>query len=69
MEPGRYLDECHTFLQPKSEDWMEALIFFASRNMVYIKAWSHWDRVNLEWRTNPPTEWLSYEQWQQDVAA
>jgi hypothetical protein len=58
-----------TFLQPKSEDWMEALIFFASRNMVYIKAWSLWDRVNLEWRTNPPTEWPSYEQWQQDVAA
>jgi hypothetical protein len=58
-----------TFLHPRSEGWMEALIFFASRNMVYIKAWSHWDTVNLEWQANPPAEWPSYEQWQQDVAA
>ncbi len=57
------------FLQPKSEVWMEAVIFFASRNMVYFKAWSHWDRVNLEWKVNPPTEWPSYEQWREDIAA
>jgi hypothetical protein len=58
----------NVFLQPRSERWMEGLIFYASRNMVYIKAWALWDRVNLEWKTNPPPRWPDYREWQYAVA-
>jgi hypothetical protein len=38
-------------------------------SLTYMKAWAHWEQVNKEWRTSPPAEWPSYEQWQRDVAA
>ena len=65
---GAWIDT-HVLLQPKVEGWLNAVNFFSSRTMTYIKAWEHWERMTLEWRANPPADWPSYERWQNDVAA
>jgi hypothetical protein len=59
----------NVLLDAKSQGWLDAVNYFSSMSMTYMKAWAHWERVNREWRTNPPTEWPSYQQWQRDVAA
>ncbi|HZT32734.1 MAG TPA: hypothetical protein VFA33_22795 [Bryobacteraceae bacterium] len=57
------------FLEPKLQGWLDAIPFFLSKSLPYMKAWAHWGRVNREWRTNPPLEWPTFEQWQSDIAA
>jgi hypothetical protein len=59
----------HVLLQPKVEGWLNAVNFYSSRTMTYMKAWEYCDRMTREWRTNPPADWPSYERWQNDVAA
>lgn len=55
--------------EPKVHGWLEAVHYFSSMSLPYMTAWAHWERVNKEWRTNPPAEWPSFKQWQDDVAA
>ena len=59
----------NVLLDAKSQGWLDAVNYFSSMSMTYMKAWAHWERVNREWRESPPTEWPSYERWQTDVAA
>jgi hypothetical protein len=59
----------NVLLEPKLEGWPNALIFFASRTMTYMKAWAHWEKMTRLWRTSKPTEWPSFECWQRDAAA
>jgi hypothetical protein len=59
----------NVMLQPKTEGWLNAVNFFSSRTMTYMKVWSHWERVNREWRVTPPPEWPSYQRWESDAAA
>jgi hypothetical protein len=59
----------HVLLQPKVEGWLNAVNFYSSRTMTYMKFWEHWERMTREWRTNPPADWPSYQRWQNDVAA
>jgi hypothetical protein len=59
----------NVLLEPKIEGWPNALIFFASRTMTYMKVWAHWERMNQLWKTSKPAEWPSYECWQRDAAA
>jgi hypothetical protein len=65
---GAWIDN-HVLQQPKVEGWLNAVNFFSSRTMTYMKFWEHWERMTREWRTNPPADWPSYERWQSDVAA
>jgi hypothetical protein len=57
------------FSEPYRNGWLDAVHYFSSMSLPYMKAWAHWERVNTEWRTNPPAEWPSYQQWQSEVAA
>jgi len=59
----------NVLLKPKVEGWLNAVNFFSSRTMTYMKFWEHWERMTREWRTNPPAHWPSYERWQKDVIA
>jgi len=59
----------NVFLEPHLEGWLEAVPYFLSTSLAYMRAWAHWGRVNEEWLTNPPTEWPTFEQWQDDIAA
>jgi len=57
------------FGEPHRDGWLDAVQYFSSMSLPYMKAWAHWERVNREWRTNPPAEWPAYEQWQTEVGA
>jgi len=59
----------NVLLKPKVEGWLNAVNFYSSRTMTYMKAWAHWERMSDEWSANPPEQWPSYERWQNDVAA
>jgi hypothetical protein len=59
----------NVFLEPKLQGWLEAVPYFLSMSLAYVKAWAHWERVNEEWRAKLPAEWPTFEQWQDDVAA
>ena len=59
----------HVLLKPKAEGWLNAVNFYSSRTMFYMKAWAHWERMYDEWKANPPEEWPTYERWQNEVAA
>jgi hypothetical protein len=59
----------NVLIDAKSHGWLDAVNYFSSISLTYMKAWAHWERVNKEWRTTPPAEWPSYEQWQTDVEA
>jgi hypothetical protein len=59
----------NVLLDAKSQGCLDAVNYFSSMSLTYMKAWAHWERVNKEWRTSPPADWPSYEQWQRDVAA
>jgi hypothetical protein len=51
------------------DGWLDAVHYFSSMSLPYMKAWAHWERINKEWRTNLPAEWPAYEQWQTEVCA
>ncbi len=53
----------NVMLQPKTESWLNAVSFFSSRTITYMKVWAHWEKVNREWKVTPPPEWPSYERW------
>jgi hypothetical protein len=57
------------FLEPKLQGWLDAIPFFLSKSLPYMKAWAHWEQVSKEWRINPPAEWPTFDQWQNDIAA
>jgi hypothetical protein len=57
------------FGEPHRDGWLDAVHYFSSISLPYMKAWAHWERVNRKWRTNPPAELPAYKQWQSDVAA
>jgi hypothetical protein len=57
------------FGEPHRDGWLDAVHYFSSISLPHMKAWAHWERVNREWRTNPPAEWPAYHQWQTEVAA
>ena len=38
-------------------------------SLAYMKSWAHWERVDAEWRRDPPAEWPSFKRWQDEVAA
>jgi hypothetical protein len=59
----------NVLLDAKSQGWLDAVNYFSSMSLTYMKAWAHWERVNKEWRTSPPAEWPLYEQWQRHVDA
>jgi hypothetical protein len=59
----------NVLLAPKVGGWLDAVHYFASMSLAYMKAWAHWERVDAEWCRNAPAEWPTYRRWQEDVAA
>jgi len=55
--------------EAKTGGWLDAVHHFAFKSLAYMKTWAHWEQVNREWRSHPPAEWPTYQQWQKDSAA
>jgi hypothetical protein len=56
-------------LEPQVQGWLDAVHYFASVSLPYMKTWAHWECVNAEWWRTQPAEWPTYRRWQEDVAA
>lgn len=59
----------NVLFEPQKQGWLDAVHYFSSMSLPYMKAWAHWERVDKEWQTKPPAEWPTDDQWQSDVAA
>lgn len=59
----------NVLLEPTIEGWPNALIFFASRTLTYMKVWDHWEKMVGQWTTGKPAEWPSYGHWFSDADA
>ena len=47
---GSWMDSTILF-EPKTEGWLDAVTFFSTMSLSYMKAWAHWESVNEKWRT------------------
>ena len=59
----------HILAEAKSDGWLDAVNWFTAISLTNMKAWALWERVDVRWRTTPPAEWPTYEQWKSYVAA
>ena len=48
--------EMNVFLAAKRGGWLDALRYFSAMSLRSMKAWSHWERVDADWRVSPPRQ-------------
>jgi len=61
--------EMNVFTAAKRAGWLDAVRYFSSMSPRSMKAWSHWENIDSQWRAATPRHFPSYAQWQRDVAA
>jgi hypothetical protein len=61
--------EANVFITAKRAGWLDAVRYFSSVSLRSMKAWSHWERIDQQWRVATPKQFPTYAEWQCDVAA
>jgi len=61
--------EMNVFIGPRRAGWLEAVRHFSSMSLRSMKAWSHWEDVDRQWRAAAPQSFPVYAEWQREVAA
>ena len=61
--------EMNVFLAAQRGGWLDALRYFSAMTLRSMKAWSHWERVDADWRVSPPGKLPTLRQWQGMVAS
>jgi hypothetical protein len=61
--------EMDVFIGPRRAGWLEAVRHFSSMSLRSMKAWSHWEDVDRQWRAAAPQSFPAYSEWQREVAA
>jgi hypothetical protein len=61
--------ETHIFVAAKRAGWLDAVRYYSSVSLRYMKAWSHWEEIDRQWRAATPKQFPTFAQWQFDVAA
>ena len=61
--------EANIFISPKSENWLDAVRYFSAMSLRSLKAWTHWEQTNEQWRLASPEVFPMYAQWETEVAA
>jgi hypothetical protein len=61
--------ETNIFIAAKQAGWLDAIRYFSSMSLRSMKAWSHWESIDKQWRQATPKQFPSYTQWQCEVAA
>ncbi len=59
--------EANVFLSAKRENWLEAVRYFSSLSIRYMKAWAHWEKADAIWQRASPALFPSYEEWRREV--
>ena len=61
--------EINIFIGAKRTGWLDAVRYYSSMSLRSMKAWSHWEDIDRQWRAATPKQFPTYAQWQCDVAA
>jgi len=61
--------EMNVFLAAKRGGWLDALRYFSAMSLRSMKAWSHWERVDADWRVSPPGKLPTIREWERMVAS
>jgi hypothetical protein len=61
--------EVEVFAEAVRGEWLNAIRYFSSKSLLYIKAWSYWEEVHRQWRTNKPQHLPDYARWTNSVSA
>ena len=61
--------EMNVFIGAKRAGWLDAVRYYSSMSLRFMKAWSHWEDIDRRWRAAPPQHFPDYAQWQCEVAA
>ena len=61
--------DANIFINAKRENWLDAVRYFSAMSLRSLKAWTHWEQANEEWRLASPEVFPTYAQWQTEVAA
>src|SRR5438874_1652689 len=61
--------EMNVFLAAKRGGWLDALRYSSAMSLRSMKAWSHWERVNADWRVSPPGKLPTLREWEGMVAS
>ena len=61
--------EMNVFLAAKRGGWLDALRYFSAMSLRSMKAWSHWERVDADWRVSPPGKLPTLREWEGMVAS
>jgi hypothetical protein len=60
--------EAEVFAEAVRGGWLNAIRYFSSKSLLYIKAWSYWEGVQ-QWRMNKPQLLPNYARWTSSVSA
>ena len=61
--------EAEVFAEAVRGGWLNAIRYFSSKSLLYIKAWSYWEGVHRHWRTNKRQLLPNYTRWTSSVSA
>src|ERR1035438_7257267 len=61
--------ETDVFVGVRRGGWLDAVRYYSSMSLRSMKAWSHWENIDRQWRAATPKQFPTYAQWQCDVAA
>ena len=61
--------ETNIFITAMQEHWLDAVRYFSAVSLLSMKAWTHWEQTNEQWRRAPPEVFPTHAQWQTEVAA
>lgn len=57
----------HYFAKARTEGFLDAVIYYAYKDLRTEQAWTAWVRTNSIWRNNPPQQWPTYTEWTEDI--
>ena len=55
------------FAKARSAGFLNAVIYYAYKDLRTEQAWTAWERTNSFWRNNPPQQWPTYKEWMADI--
>jgi hypothetical protein len=61
--------QANVFIGSARAGWLDAVRYFSSMSLRSMKAWSHWEDIDRQWRAAKPQHFPNYEQWQREVAS
>jgi len=61
--------EANVFADAKRDEWLNAVRYFSSKSLPYMKAWSYWEAVSQRWRCGRPQILPDFDQWQHAVCS